>query len=89
MEGQNDDKSTTKEQHQLTSEWGKAMKREEALAGQSLLYAEEREREGWCGPARRRPDVSVEPDRRSHGACRVPLFCIADEWASVGFRMMV
>jgi hypothetical protein len=45
MEGQNDDKSTTKEQHQLTSEWGKAMKREEALAGQSLLYAEERERE--------------------------------------------
>jgi hypothetical protein len=45
MEGQNDGKSATKERHQLTSEWGKAMKREEALAGQSLLYAEERERE--------------------------------------------
>jgi hypothetical protein len=32
------------------------------------------EREGCHGPTHRQQDTDVEPDRRSHGARRVPLF---------------
>jgi hypothetical protein len=63
-----------KEQWRLSSVWGKVVRKGETLAGQLLLYMDERERERerWCSPAHRRPVTDVEHDRWSQGHTGFP-----------------